>query len=470
MKNIAANFLRWLIKIFAFWMMLTVMPSFAHATTYNQAFTAQQGEKTLRCAGVSSIDWVDRWTGCGGSVSIQGDTNSYLASLETNNQFWSIWTPIEDFDLSTIAATKVITYASFRAGAHHEYIENSGFVGHDYGVYASTLEHFGAINVSDWGHFDSTLLSSEYSYSNWTTDGYEEFILNSTGIALLQDAIENHSGHVRLGVLSSVNFSTPAYGSTRSEGIYYSVDGTHSPPIAAPNLYVEWGDPPPANTVSWISPADGSTSTSTPILMRALTTTAEEYFYLGFTAVASSTGITEVNFGNTLYGSYTVGPDVDLYGNNGECYSVVLDMWNSSQNAILATSTARTLCVAGNATSYGLPVPSPVGIPYASYVPESLQQMGIATPTVVWTAMTGAFESFLTPIRMFFSKMGVMNTASATESAVSITTSTVGILAYAKFGLQLLPQLPFSSMLGWLAAFFVIFGIFQLVRLIMLKR
>jgi hypothetical protein len=232
---------------------------------------------------------------------------------------------------------------------------------------------------------------------------------------------------------------------------------------------VEWEAPPPSNTLDWYYPPDNYVSQATPIGIEG-TYNAVDDFYLGYTSVASSTGITEVNFGNTWWASGTGYASTMFSGDIGECYAITLDMWNMTQASILATSTAQTLCIASTATQYGSPVPPPVLIPYASYIPAALQALGVSTPTAVWTNMTLSFENFLGPIRQFVASLPVMNTASATESGTTIATGTAELLAYAKFGLLLFPMIPLSQMVVWLGIFFVIFGVWQLIRMVLLKR
>lgn len=168
---------------------LVVNPSASFEDGYAEQFTTNQTFSTLRNGAGNFSDYNQTFT------------LTYLLGGTTSNRFSGIGRSIFVFDTSSLGSNATITSATFSVRGVSKSNDLSLSSDHiKLSLVSATTSSNNSIQPGDYDGIGSTRLSSDISYSVFSTSGFNNYSLNASGLAAI-----NKTGQTKLALLLAVD-------------------------------------------------------------------------------------------------------------------------------------------------------------------------------------------------------------------------------------------------------------------------
>ena len=162
----------------------------------------------------NGTSWNDLVTGQG--TSAQPDTTqSYFMVIETDTTSWkNCWRSMFLFDTSSIPDGNIIESATLSLNGTSKFDSLSATP--SVNVYSASPASNNTLTAADYSQVGSTEFATAISYNDWLTNGYNDFILNASGIASI-----DKGGISKFSIRSNydANNSPPTWSSNSGSGI-----------------------------------------------------------------------------------------------------------------------------------------------------------------------------------------------------------------------------------------------------------
>ncbi|TAK94508.1 hypothetical protein EPO05_06260 [Patescibacteria group bacterium] len=127
--------------------------------------------------------WTSIIAGAGNESNSNGTVayGAYMTGDSVSNQWKFLIRYILLFDTGSIPIGSSITSATLSVNGNNKTDQLSASP--DTNIYSSGTASNTEINFADYGNFGSTAFSTAIAYSGWSTTGYNDFILNASGLS-----------------------------------------------------------------------------------------------------------------------------------------------------------------------------------------------------------------------------------------------------------------------------------------------
>lgn len=203
---------------------------------------AIDGQVFYQTAGVSTgVSWSTIHGASSGTGN--NDNSSYrdvtmITSSQSSDTWYSLMRTVLMFNTAQLPPGAIINSATLSLYGLEKYNTNTAYTNPAINICSVTTAANNTLSNSDFGGFGNTKLSSDLTYTNFSTSGYNNFALNADGLAAI-----NKTGITKLGVKFVPDFTTssPGWGegSQRTTmSVYLADDGSSTIPKLTINYSV----------------------------------------------------------------------------------------------------------------------------------------------------------------------------------------------------------------------------------------